>query len=380
MSVHYILAASSQAGVIEAVSQARATAVRESTRYTVVLPSRVATSAFVERAVRQCGAQVLSVPGVGITEHDLIGFVSIRDNENVIVPAILGRSLPNKWDESYDKTIAAEFPDYDGLISTAGDIVAIGRQRWVNNCRCVFSPGYWYRRPAALETVHNATARRRTIVVSEAFPDVPTDTRAQDAELFAARTAAPQKPPSLSLLVCHLPERAKLFAPLLAELVRQIGVCNRGDVELFVDSGFGTTGEKRNRLLSRANGNYIAFIDDDDWVVSDYCLRILRAFHSDPEADCLPLRGVMTRNGANPKPFEHDLKHTEWWQDERAYYRPPNHLNPVRRSLAVAAGFPDITRGEDREYSMRLLPMLKKQGRLSLEPLYWYWARSEAKQ
>jgi hypothetical protein len=46
------------------------------------------------------------------------------------------------------------------------------------------------------------------------------------------------------------------------------------------------------------------------------------------------------------------------------YFRTPNHISPVRRELALQAGFPDVTYAEDREYSKRLLPLCKNEAKI----------------
>jgi len=38
-----------------------------------------------------------------------------------------------------------------------------------------------------------------------------------------------------------------------------------------------TIGAKRNQLLHRAKGDYVAFVDDDDLVSSDYVNKVLSA-------------------------------------------------------------------------------------------------------
>ena len=61
----------------------------------------------------------------------------------------------------------------------------------------------------------------------------------------------------------------------------------------------------------------------------------------------------------------------EWHQSGGIYYRTPNHISPVKRELALQAGFPEIAFGEDHEYSKRLLPLLKTETIIK-ENLYHY--------
>jgi hypothetical protein len=53
------------------------------------------------------------------------------------------------------------------------------------------------------------------------------------------------------------------------------------------------------------------------------------------------------------------------------YKRIPNHLMCVKRELALQAGFPDKSFGEDAAYAKKLLPLLKTQ-HIIPEILYHY--------
>ena len=53
----------------------------------------------------------------------------------------------------------------------------------------------------------------------------------------------------------------------------------------------------------------------------------------------------------------------------------PNHLNPIRRDLAVKAGFPEKSFGEDHEFSRRVHPLLKTQADLPVS-IYNYLYRT----
>jgi hypothetical protein len=188
-------------------------------------------------------------------------------------------------------------------------------------------------------------------------------------------------PPRLSVLICSLPSRRALLDKLTDELWMQAD-CSLM-VEILVDAAEGgTIGEKRQRLLERARGEFIVFVDDDDWVSHDYVHRILMAILDNPDADCIALNGVMVTSGVSPEPFYNSLEHAEWYSKDGKHYRSPSHLSPVRRELALAAGFPSKSYGEDHEYAMRLRPLLKKEASIGDAPAYFYFyqPRSEKKQ
>ncbi len=65
------------------------------------------------------------------------------------------------------------------------------------------------------------------------------------------------------------------------------------------------------------------------------------------------------------------MQYLDWFERDGVYYRCPNHLNPVRRSLAIRAGFPARSFREDLDYSLALRPLLRSE--VFLEgPVYFY--------
>lgn len=171
----------------------------------------------------------------------------------------------------------------------------------------------------------------------------------------------------LSILIPSLKKREKQLNQLLDFLVKQ----KTPEVEIvaMVDSGELSVGVKRQQLLEKATGQFISFIDDDDTVSARYVSNILRAIQIEP--DVVGICGIITTDGNNPKKFIHSLQYKTWSEDQSAYYRNPNHLNPVKRELALKAGFLDMNCGEDREYSKRLLPFLKSETMID-EIMYYY--------
>lgn len=161
----------------------------------------------------------------------------------------------------------------------------------------------------------------------------------------------------LSILICSLSTRADKLSRLLGVLNPQIN----DSVEIIAktDNGEIPIGKKRNMLIDEAKGKYIAFIDDDDLVSQDYVKKILEAVKTEP--DCCGLQGIITFQGKDPRMFIHSLKYKEWFEQNNIYYRCPNHLNPVKRELAMQVKFPETNFGEDRDYSTRLLPLLKEE-------------------
>ena len=178
--------------------------------------------------------------------------------------------------------------------------------------------------------------------------------------------------PELSILICTLPERGAVFQRLQQMLQRQMA---RQPVEMLFDrtGPHMTVGAKRNSLLARASGRDVAFIDDDDTIHDSYIGFVLDRLKLNP--DCVELRGTMTTNGASSKTFIHTIHCTHWHERDGIYRRMPNHLNPIRRDLAVKAGFPEKSFGEDHEFSRRVHPLLKTQADLPVS-IYNYLYRT----
>ena len=174
----------------------------------------------------------------------------------------------------------------------------------------------------------------------------------------------------LSILICHLHSRSKSIEKLLSVLKPQLV----DEVEILVESDGGqlSTGAKRNKLLKRAIGDYIAFVDDDDLVNEDYVSKILKAVKSNP--DCCSLQGEisMTQNDKRIKRiFKHSIQYDHWFEKDKIYYRCPNHLNAIKRELALQIKFPDKDTGEDRDFSTRIFPLLKTEEHID-GTIYFY--------
>jgi len=170
----------------------------------------------------------------------------------------------------------------------------------------------------------------------------------------------------LSILVCSIKQRQALLQRLLSVIQKQ----KTEEVEILteVDDGKMKIGRKRNKLLDRAKGDYVCFIDDDDDLVSDdYVSKILAAIQNDP--DCCSLEGIYTVDGKNPAKFIHSVEYKKWEtiaeNGKTIYIRCPNHLNAIKRELVLKTRFNDaLSQGEDRDFSDRLLPLLKKESKI----------------
>lgn len=177
-----------------------------------------------------------------------------------------------------------------------------------------------------------------------------------------------------SILICTLEKRKQSFEFIYNKLQQQIhqnGLDDKVELLYFSDMGENTVGFKRNALLQQSKGCYVNFMDDDDDVADNYISMIHEKLKLNP--DCVNLIGIITTNGKNPKKFIHSINYHSWFEKDGIYYRPPNHLNPIKRSIAIQFLFPEKNYGEDAVWSMAIA----KSGLLQKEewidtPYYFY--------
>lgn len=155
----------------------------------------------------------------------------------------------------------------------------------------------------------------------------------------------------LAILIPTLTERKHLFERCYNELTRQINALeNPSDVKIFPleDQRQHTTGAKRNDLKDAAyiqGYKYGAFLDDDDMPRENYIKLQLEVANSG--LDCGSLWGQIYWNGKPGKPFHHSVVYTAATEDDKFYYRAPNHLNAINLHLVRDIRFQDKNFGED---------------------------------
>lgn len=185
--------------------------------------------------------------------------------------------------------------------------------------------------------------------------------------------------PLLAILIPTTPDRQQLLDRLMAQLDKQrVG---HDCIVIINDTAHSnamgpTTGKKRNQLLDEArhhNASHISFFDSDDIPSSVYIQRNMEGVNAN--ADVVELWGQYYEHGKQMNPFHHSIKYDHWFQDNKFYYRMPNHLNCVKLEHLNDIQFQDKTIGEDFWYSeaMRLSGLLKNQYPVN-EILYCYFA------
>lgn len=184
--------------------------------------------------------------------------------------------------------------------------------------------------------------------------------------------------PRLSILLATIETRAALFAKLHAEILRQ---SEGRSVEILVacDNKEISIGRKRQNLLEQATGDYVVFVDDDDWVSESYVDDILAALESSP--DCVGFKIECTTNGSCKKSAIASMRYPQWAENVDGYdhVRSTYHKTPVLRSIAIKVGFPDLRYGEDRPFSVGVMRHVKTESFIDKTLYYYRYTHEEFK-
>lgn len=157
----------------------------------------------------------------------------------------------------------------------------------------------------------------------------------------------------LSILICTTSSRRNFLVRSIMMLRNQMTSEDWCDIEILInDSDTDTIGAKRNDLLQRSRGQYVCFFDDDDVPEPNYIAEQIKV--ADSGCDCGSFTGLYYENNQYRKPFVHSIKYTEYSEDDGYYYRPPNHLNAIKSSIAKQFSFPENNFGEDTEWAMQI--------------------------
>lgn len=290
-----------------------------------------------------------------------------HQNEKIATMSIMGRRYFERFGYIYHPDYASVYCDNE-----AQDVAKkLGCYRYVNE-RGVFEHLHPVWKRAEMDDQYRRTETKEMY--------------AKDGAVYQRRKAAgfPNGGPlTVSILIPTVPSRAAM----LQRLRENIKMNNGGKVEsedyevlvyLTAESvnGGPHTGEKRNKLLRDARGDYVWFIDDDDLLMNDSLGHVIDLCRSE-KRDIVAIDGKFTVDGAG----------YAWWSVRKEYtrnkdvidpvtgiqhlQRMPSHITPTKRELALRCTFPNRSLYEDANYSAQLRCHVRSQSILE-KPAYHY--------
>ena len=175
----------------------------------------------------------------------------------------------------------------------------------------------------------------------------------------------------LSILVCTTDSRVGNFLPVIVDELTNQAKGKPVEVLWLGDNTKRTVGEKRNNLIDVSNGEYFAFVDDDDRVAPTYIDDLLRQVNKNP--DLVVFMAYRRHNGKNDRPVHYDISYLRDENKESRYQRRPNHLMCWKKSKVSKVRFRGLNFGEDGDWSERVVNLcdIKVQKKIN-KILYYY--------
>lgn len=118
------------------------------------------------------------------------------------------------------------------------------------------------------------------------------------------------------------------------------------EVLVLMDNRQRTTGAKMNALIDTAQGRYVSFVDDDDWVATTYVSEILQALAQSPGVDCVLFDVAFYLFGTFQKTFRYGQEYG-WDETPEFIYREPAPFMCWSREIMLRYPLPDQTINED---------------------------------
>jgi len=173
----------------------------------------------------------------------------------------------------------------------------------------------------------------------------------------------------LTVGILSVPRRLQMMSTLVAELTKQV---EGRPVEILclLDNWVRSIGAKRNAIIQLAQGSFLTFVDDDDWIEPNYIESLLASIQANADADCIVFDVMVHGWGGQPKVCRYG-KEYHYSEDVEAFYRLPNHLMCHKTENCRRFPFPDISYWEDTQFSDAIATAIAKQVRIPAA-LYQY--------
>lgn len=184
---------------------------------------------------------------------------------------------------------------------------------------------------------------------------------------------------TLSILICsvEIEQRQVDLKKLISELHRQISKNYAEEmVEIIVDSDNmeKSVGQKRNDLIQKAQGEYVCFIDDDDYISENYLSTIL--YHLNSGIDILLIAIQHIQDGVNKPKIIPSLYIDNMNTGEAVLKTNHFHLCPHKKSIAMDVLFECVNFAEDMVYSQKMVNHIINSYTVN-DPIYVYFDNLE---
>jgi glycosyltransferase involved in cell wall biosynthesis len=174
----------------------------------------------------------------------------------------------------------------------------------------------------------------------------------------------------LSILICSVHTRFNSFLPkIFNQLNDQVNQYNDVELLCLIDNKKMMLGEKRNKLVNMAVGEYVVFVDDDDVISDDYVSEIYKAIQYNADVICFDVNVSIDNSPYKPCYYSH--KYDSDFNTDKAYHRLPNHIMAIKRNLCLETPYKNIPKGEDSAFSKDLKPKIKNEHQIH-RALYYY--------
>lgn len=181
----------------------------------------------------------------------------------------------------------------------------------------------------------------------------------------------------LTILIPTVPSRLTFFYPkIMNELLRQTEGYDNIELIALFDNKKRTIGAKRQSMLDLVQGEYVAFIDDDDRIAPNYIQEIMDTLTNNPESDCIVFNVLCTVNGGTPMLCKYGIEFKNGEIPNGEWRGQPAHIMVYKTSIAKKHKYKDMGSGEDCDWVRRACLDIKCQIRID-KVLYYYDAEYE---
>ena len=132
-----------------------------------------------------------------------------------------------------------------------------------------------------------------------------------------------------------------------------------------IETNYGRDGLARNAGIDAAEGEWLLFLDDDDWWIHEYVLERLHHYATNTDADLLPFEFI----------WPNDAHGRYYWNHAKYGINIAPWSKLYRRSFVGDTRFSDVERTSDEAFAYGLLDKIERgEGKyFFIHELYYYY-------